>query len=538
MSTNNDSHLESASPGDHVVSTGLRTGAVGMVSVLFMAVANAAPITAMSFNVPVGAGWGNGIGVPAGYLFATIVLTIFTIGFAAMSKHITTTGAFYGFISHGLGQVWGMAAGLLATIAYILFEGTLIGGFAYFATNTLSAMAGITVNWLVIAILGMILIWVLTYYDITLAAAVLGVTLVAEVLLLLSFGISVLIKGGPDGFMVSDTVGLGAAFKDLPEGAFGSSVAAGTAALGIFFAFWSWIGYETTAVYGEESKNPKKIVPQATLIAVIGLGVFYTFLSWMAVVANGAKTTVEVSTGSTGNPVDLWLVPVQENLGTLPYNMYRVLLVIGSFACAMAFHNAASRYVFALGREMPSAKMRGTLGSVSAKHQSPAVASSVVTIINIVMVLLFTTFSTAWTSDPAEAGATSDPSLVPYGVIYTVPSLVGTAFVLVVQVMCSFAVIGYFWGKKKQKGNVLTTLVAPLVGAAGMIYALTLLFGAVGSGFAAGYQSDSLMVKYLPHEIVITLVVGLLYAYWVKAKHPAIYAEIGRTTLEEAHERA
>lgn len=538
MSTNNDSHLESASPGDHVVSTGLRTGAVGMVSVLFMAVANAAPITAMSFNVPVGAGWGNGIGVPAGYLFATIVLTIFTIGFAAMSKHITTTGAFYGFISHGLGQVWGMAAGLLATIAYILFEGTLIGGFAYFATNTLSAMAGITVNWLVIAILGMILIWVLTYYDITLAAAVLGVTLVAEVLLLLSFGISVLIKGGPDGFMVSDTVGLGAAFKDLPEGAFGSSVAAGTAALGIFFAFWSWIGYETTAVYGEESKNPKKIVPQATLIAVIGLGVFYTFLSWMAVVANGAKTTVEVSTGSTGNPVDLWLVPVQENLGTLPYNMYRVLLVIGSFACAMAFHNAASRYVFALGREMPSAKMRGTLGSVSAKHQSPAVASSVVTIINIVMVLLFTTFSTAWTSDPAEAGATSDPSLLPYGVIYTVPSLVGTAFVLVVQVMCSFAVIGYFWGKKKQKGNVLTTLVAPLIGAAGMIYALTLLFGAVGSGFAAGYQSDSLMVKYLPYEIVITLVVGLLYAYWVKAKHPAIYAEIGRTTLEEAHERA
>ncbi len=537
MSTNNDSRLDSASPGDHVVHTGLRTGAVGMVSVLFMAVANAAPITAMSFNVPVGAGWGNGIGVPAGYLFATIVLTIFTVGFAAMSKYITTTGAFYGFISHGLGQVWGMAAGLLATIAYILFEGTLIGGFAYFASNTLTAMAGITVNWLVIALLGMILIWILTYYDITLAAAVLSVTLVSEVLLLLAFGISVLIKGGPDGFMVNDTVGLGSAFKNLPEGAYGSSVAAGTAALGIFFAFWSWIGYETTAVYGEESKNPKQIVPRATLIAVIGLGLFYTFLSWMAVVANGAKTTVEVSSGSTGNPVDLWLVPVQENLGTLPYNLYRILLVIGSFACAMAFHNAASRYVFALGRELPSANLRARIGGVSAKHQSPAVASSIVTVINIIMVLLFTTFSTAWTSDPAVAGATSDPNLLPYSVIYTVPSLVGTAFVLVVQVMCSFAVIGYFWGKKKQKGNVLTTLVAPLVGAGGMIYALTLLFSAVGSGFAAGYQSQSLMVKYLPHQIIGTLLVGLLYAYWVKAKHPAIYDEIGRTTLSEAHER-
>jgi amino acid transporter len=203
----------------------------------------------------------------------------------------------------------------------------------------------------------------------------------------------------------------------------------------------------------------------------------------------------------------------------------------------MAFHNAASRYVFALGRELPSANLRARIGGVSKKHQSPAVASSIVTIVNVIMVLLFTAFSTAWTSDPAVAGATSDPNLLPYSVIYTVPSLVGTAFVLVVQVMCSFAVIGYFWGKKKQKGNVLTTLVAPLVGAGGMIYALTLLFSAVGSGFAAGFQSHSLMVKYLPHQIVGTLLIGLLYAYWVKAKHPAIYDEIGRTTLSEAHER-
>lgn len=283
MSTNNESH------------TGLRKGAVGLTAVLFMAVANAAPITAMSFNVPVGAGWGNGIGVPAGFLFATIVLSIFAIGFSAMAKHITTAGAFYGFISHGLGQVWGMAAGLLATIAYILFEGTLIGGFAFFAANTLSSMAGIEVNWLILAIGGMILIWVLTYFDISVAATVLGVTLVAEVLLLAAFGFSVLFKGGPDGFMVSETINPIAAFNNLEAGAFGSSVAAGTAALGIFFAFWSWIGFETTAAYGEESKDPKRVVPRATMIAVIGLGIFYTFVSWMAVVANGAKTTVEVS---------------------------------------------------------------------------------------------------------------------------------------------------------------------------------------------------------------------------------------------------
>jgi len=515
---------------------GLRKGAVGLTAVLFMAVANAAPITAMSFNVPIGAGYGNGIGVPAGFLFATIVLSIFAIGFSAMAKHVTTAGAFYGFISQGLGQVWGMAAGLLATIAYILFEGTLIGGFSFFAANTLSEMAGIEVNWLILAIGGMILIWVLTYFDISVAAVVLGVTLVAEVVLLVAFAISVAAKGGPDGFMVSETIAPLAAFANLEAGAFGSSVAAGTAALGIFFAFWSWIGFETTAAYGEESKDPKHVIPRATMMAVIGLGVFYTFVSWMAVVANGAKATVEVSSGTTGNPVDLWLVPVQANLGSFAESSYRVLLVIGSFACAMAFHNAASRYLFALGRELPFTGLRDKIASTHPTHQSPAVASTVVTVLNIVMVMLFATFSTAWTSDPSVEGATSDASLLPYYVIYTVPSLVGTAFILTVQVICSFAVVGYFWGKKKHKGNVLTTLVAPLVGAAGMIYVLTLLFSNLA--FAAGNQSQSLMVKYLPYEIAGTLIFGLLYALWVKSKHPEIYEEIGRTTMEEAHERS
>ena len=134
MSTSNVEDGPAALPGDHKVNPAdaarLKVGAVGLVGVLFMAVANAAPITAMSFNVPIAVGYGNGIGVSGGYLFATIVLTVFTIGFVAMARYVTTAGAFYGFISQGLGQIWGMASGLLAAVAYIVFEASLIGGFA------------------------------------------------------------------------------------------------------------------------------------------------------------------------------------------------------------------------------------------------------------------------------------------------------------------------------------------------------------------------------------------------------------------------
>ncbi len=64
------------------------------------------------------------------------------------------------------------------------------------------------------------------------------------------------------------------AFKGFPAGANG--LAAGAAGIGIFFAFWSWVGFEMAPNYAEESRHPKKIVPRATYISVIGLGVFYT----------------------------------------------------------------------------------------------------------------------------------------------------------------------------------------------------------------------------------------------------------------------
>src|SRR3712207_4305395 len=99
-----------------------RPASVGRVGVLFMAVATAAPITAMVGNVPIAVGFGNGPNAPAGYLVATIVLSLFAVGYSAMARHITATGAFYGFISHGLGRVVGLAAGALTTLAYVVLD--------------------------------------------------------------------------------------------------------------------------------------------------------------------------------------------------------------------------------------------------------------------------------------------------------------------------------------------------------------------------------------------------------------------------------
>ncbi|MDI5908194.1 amino acid permease, partial [Streptomyces sp. 12257] len=131
----------------------LKPNAIGLLGVVFMAVATAAPITAMTGNVPFMVSAGNGIGAPASYLVAMVVLAIFSVGFTSMAKHITSTGAFYGFISYGLGRTAGLASGLLATFAYVVFEPALIGIFSTFATGTLKDQTGVHIPWWAFAVL-------------------------------------------------------------------------------------------------------------------------------------------------------------------------------------------------------------------------------------------------------------------------------------------------------------------------------------------------------------------------------------------------
>jgi amino acid transporter len=507
----------------------LKVGAVGIAGVLFMAVANAAPITAMTGNVPIAVGYGNGIGAPAGFLVATVVLTLFTVGFVAMARHITTAGAFYGFVTHGLGQVWGMATGVLATMAYIVFEGSLIGIFAYFGNLALNDWFGWNVNWLIIAVVGIVLIALLGYYDINIAAAILGFFLICEVILLAALAFSVLFKGGgPDGLLPQAINPLNA-FKNLPEGgglgvkvSSGTLVAAGSGALGLFFAFWSWVGYETTAVYGEESRNPRRIVPRATLIAVVGLGLFYTFVSWMAIAGNGVKGSIDLA---NNNSVGMFTNLAEANLGGhwITY-VYYFLIVSGSFACALAFHNAASRYLFAIGRELPSTKK--TLGATHHKHHSPHIASAVQSVITLVLTLAFY-FLTVNGSDALRGGY-----LYEYGLL----ALLGTMAILIVQAITSLAVIWYFHVKKTHPGNIWVTGIIPGLGGLGMIYVVYLLFSNID--FAGGAASGSPFFKAIPYIVVATFVIGIGLVMLLRSRSPEVYRSIGRTVLEETHERA
>ncbi|MEU9117206.1 APC family permease [Streptomyces sp. NPDC048483] len=479
----------------------LKANSVSLTGVVFMAVATAAPITAMTGSLPIAVGSGNGTGAPAGYLFATVVLTVFSVGYIAMAKRITAAGAFYGYISHGLGRIAGMASGMLAVLAYIVLEASVVGVFSYFARTTVHDQLGVELPWILYAAAMLAVTAVLAHFDISLTAKALGVMLIAEIAVLFAVATAVLVHGGgPDGIPVEPV---------NPKNAFTGA----SAGLGLFFVFGSWVGFESTAMYGEESRDPKRVIPRATLISVIGVGLLYIYVSWMTIAGNGLAGSVTVS--SSADPLDLFFGPAQTFLGAWAVDAFQWLLITGSFACGTAFHQCASRYLYAIGRE---GFLHPALGRTHPSHGSPYLASSAQSAIAVALVAGF------WLTGQD-----------PYLHLYTLLAILGTMAILIVQTLCSFAVIGYFRTHHPEDRHWFRTLVAPLLGGAGMIAVVALLV--INMDTAAGEAADSLFFRAIPWIVGLVFCGGLGLGWYLKARQPHRYEIIGRIVLEDAAER-
>src|SRR5215207_2521433 len=486
--------VESVFAGDE---NRLKPNAIGLWGVIFVAVTGAAPISAMLFNVPFATGFGTGIYTPAAFLFATIILTIFSVGYVAMASKIRSAGGFYTFISHGLGRELGLAAGICGALAYALFEVSLLGGFAYFAATNFNDWFGWEIPWVAFALFAAVLISILCYFDVELSVRVLGFALIGEVIILAIFDLLVFGQGGG-----SDGIHL-EALNPFKLGDPGPGLAAG---VGLFLAFWSWVGFAAVPNYAEESRNPKRIVPLATLISVIGLGIGYIITSLAFVSAFAEKDLVTAAQ----NPEGPFFVAMRDFGSNWLATLMQVLILTGSFACAMAFHNVAMRYGYALGREgiLPKA-----LGRTHRTHRSPYIASFVQTGVAIALVL-------AW---GIGAGfGFGDAFDTAYVRIYTMMAVQGVVWILAIQALCALAVI--LWHRRhKHPDSFWVVTVCPIIAILGQVFAIYLLFKNIDTlAGTIGY------VDLIAPIAVLVVIAALAYALMLKRRNRAKFDLIGR----------
>lgn len=124
----------------------------------------------------------------------------------------------------------------------------------------------------------------------------------------------------------------------------------------------------------------------------------------------------------------------------------------------------------------------------------------------------------------------------PYLHLYTLLAILGTMAILIVQTLCSFAVIGYFRKNHPEDRHWFKTLVAPLLGGIGMTAVVVLLV--LNMETAAGAAAGSLFFKLIPWIIGAVFLGGLGLGLHLKYRAPERYEIIGRIVLEDATERS
>src|SRR5262249_21602263 len=109
--------------------TALARHRLGVSAVVFFVLSSVAPLTVAAGVITTAYAVTGLRGIPIAFLSVAVVLALFSAGYVAMARHITNAGAFYAFITRGLGRPAGVGAALVAVVAYNLLQGGLYGAF-------------------------------------------------------------------------------------------------------------------------------------------------------------------------------------------------------------------------------------------------------------------------------------------------------------------------------------------------------------------------------------------------------------------------
>jgi amino acid transporter len=411
-------------------STALRAGSIGVMGILFFVLSAQAPLTGVVGASPLAAALGNGAGVPGAYLVVGIVIVIFAVGFVAMSRKIQANGAFYAYVTAAFGRKVGVGAAWLALLSYNVCQAALYGLYGA-AFSGLLASAGVTVPWWLLALVTMAGVQVLGSLNIELGAKILAVLVGLEVAVLLMLGFAVLFRGGgPEGLNIA------ASFS--PE-----AIASGAPGVAIMFAVACMFGFESTAIYSAEAKDAHRTVARATYLSVGVITMFFAFISWMLVSYYGPSQVIDAAGAAleSGDSTAFVLAPMVDLLGPWAGVTTGILLVTSLLAGIIAFHNGINRYLHSLA-------LRGSLPAVVARtnrYRAPAVAARIQTVIAFVLVAPFALLA-------------QDPVLI----MYSWFSGLAVAALLVLYMLCSVAVVGFF-RRERTAGQLWQTLIAPVL---------------------------------------------------------------------------
>jgi amino acid transporter len=453
---------------------GLRAGSIGTTQVLIMSLAFAGPTVSIFLNsAPAEAN--AGAALPLAFIVATIGAVFVANSVIEFAKKLPTAGGAYTFNANGLGPRWGHMSGWLLLLGYALTTPMLYAATSLFASDLVQDVTGTRVQWYWFFVMCLAGTVALSHWGIE-QTTKLSLGLVAfEVAVVLALALTILIRGGDDG----------------PSAAPFSPGAPGATLSGIFlamvFTVMSFVGFENTAVLGEESRNPRRAIPRATLAAIIVLGLYYTFTSYAEVIGFGVHTTDEM--GQFTIPFEgladrYWSHEASYLIG--------LAAVTALLAGVIASHNATMRVLYSMGR---TGALPRALGRTHPVHATPTTAN----------------FAHAGFSLIAGLGL---GLIVGPGDVYADLGSFMVPAIIVVYLLMNVAVYRFYRVKHPAEFSWARHALFPLLGTAAMALPLK----------AVVWPVPPMPYRMAPYILGLWVVIGLVWMAVLERRNPAAIA--------------
>src|SRR5215472_4024965 len=345
----------------------LKADAVTLPGVLMQSVTSIAPAIAGMFTVPFIV-LNAGVAAPLSYLGAFIIALFLGYVLAQFSRHLSSTGSYYTFVSRSLGGRWGF----LVAWVYLLFYPVVIAQVGSFMGSTLQATLkaewNITFEWWWFMIFLILFVAYTGWRGVELSVNLLIVLGGFEAVVVLAVALSGFASPGPGGVSLN-----------WISNSFHGSNLHGLF-LGVVFAIFAITGWDAAAPLAEESRDPKRTVPRAVLGSILIMGVFLVVVSWGQTTGWGT-TKLGAFASSTQLPAFV--------LGQRFWGGAWILVLLALFnsaiAVSIACTNASTRFLYGMAR---AKALPPWLLKVHPKNQTPTNAVITQTGINIVLGLI------------------------------------------------------------------------------------------------------------------------------------------------------
>lgn len=476
------------------VTNALAKDRLGVWLIVGHAIAGAAPLTVLAVGTSNGFSITGTNSLPLAVLAATATLALFSVGFVAMSRNIVNAGAFYTYISRGVGKPFGVGAAFMANLSYNAMQTGLYGGFGAMMAGVSPELLGLHWAWWAWALIGWAAITLCGVLRIDFNGAILGLVLACEIVIIAVYDLAMAANPGPEGYSAA---------------AFSLSHLSGIPFwAAVVTAITGFVGFEATTSFSEEAKDPRRTIPRATYLSLALIGGIYVVTGWLMTVATGPSHIVSVAGQQQTN---LLFHLASPNVAAFFIHAGQALVVTSLLGALLAFHNTCSRYGFAQGRE---GVLPRVLGRAGRRSGAPVAASLTQSAIGLAVIIVFAVMG--W--DPVVH-------------LFFWLTVYGGLGVLLLMAFTSIAVFLFFMrarlarDKSGPQANMWQSAVAPVLAffALGFIISLILAEYHTLLGVPAGHIAATLF----PAGMWAVFLLGMLWSGWLKLARPRVYASIG-----------